>query len=347
MASSPALIWGETRLRKMEENGIFIGMDKADSNCLLKDMNDFGMFREKPPDWEKVSGEDLVTRYRQALSACHEIEAHAKMQASRLAGAYMKRMLSETDEWKKENAEVLFEPFFIYEYLCQKGLIKRKELERLILCPDGGCERGMCEIRTVSSLEGEDTGRIEICALSGILPEKYLLGMGCFREKTRFVRVISDADAPLADRAAEIGAMLIDLNIGVCVFKKALSEKIFARDFQRENRYRVSAPENENEIAFSYPWNPSLHRQLFRAGAKWNGRYMAMPIASAENALDLIGAYHFYVESGARKRMESWHRAEQCARVMDRKRLPDEEEAELMSYYLSRTIRIFEDLKDE
>lgn len=305
------------------------------------------IFKRKTPDPSRRSSASLITHYREALSACKEIETHTEKTKTYLAGMYMKYIVSESDEWKKENEAFLFEPFFVYDYLAEKGVIGRKETEPMILHPDGERETGMSEIKIISSIENPDTGRIEVRPVFGDSPAKALWGMGFEKDDEKYVCVISDREAPLMDRAAEAGAMLIDRNIGVCVFNAELFEKIYARDYASVNRYRVFAPEDDREIAFAYPWNPALHRSLFRSGAKWNGRYVSMPLAGAEKIQDLILMYGFYIEPRAAKRMEDWLNAEKYARTMPKNREILKEEEELVSRFLSRPIEIIEDLKDE
>lgn len=305
------------------------------------------IFKRKTPDKERRASVNLITCYREALSACRELETHAEKTKTYLAGMYMKRIVSESEEWIKENEAFLFEPFFIYDYLAEKGVIARKETAPMLLHPDGEREAGISEIKIISSFDSPDTGCIEVRPLFGASPDKALWGMGFSKDDEKYVCVVSDREAPLMDRAAEAGAMLIDMNIGVCVLNAELFEKIHERDYTSVNRYRVYAPEDDREIAFSYPWNPALHRSLFRSGAKWNGQYVSVPLTGSEKVRDLIRMYGFYVEPRAAKRMDNWFRAEKYARTMPKNREILKEEEELVGRFLSRPIEIIGDLKDE
>jgi len=326
----------------------YIDMEKWRSDLYLYGkMRFFDFFKRKNGDAFDRADPKLFMRYREAVAACAEIEAHTGKSRTQLAGAYMKRMLRETDEWKAEHAEALFECFFIYDYLAQNGIIERKERACMLLHPEGVKEQGMCEIETFSSCDSCETGRIEIRPLYGDTGEKLLSGIGFQKENGRFILCVGDNDAPMQDYAVEAGCMLIDKNIGVCVYQKSLYDRIFARDFTDKRRYRVYAPENEWEIAFLYPWNPTLHRLLFLAGAKWNGKYMAMPLGLSDNALDLIDRYGFYVEPGAAKRMDAWQKAQKYARLMPKKHALSKEEKNLIDEFLSRPIEVLEDLVDE
>ncbi len=287
------------------------------------------------------------TRFREVLSVCGGMEFRTGKSRMYLASAYMKCVSQESTEWKRENADVLFENFFIYDYLAEKGLIERRDEQVLLLHPEGDGEIGMCEIKTRSSPDSPETGRVEVRPVYGSPPDKALWGMDFASDNGVYVLNVADSNAPLLDRAVEAGAALIDFNIGVCVYKKILYEKIFMRDFKKINRYRVFAPEDDREIAFSYPWNPALHKRLFLAGAKWNGKYMAMPLVKSENAQDVIVLYGFYVEPNAKKRMEMWSRAEKTARTMPRNRDVSKEDEALVRTFLTRPIKVIEDLSDE
>lgn len=305
------------------------------------------IFQKKQRSTGENTDTAWFTHFREALSACGGMESLTGKSRMYLASAYMKRIALESSEWKRKNADVLFESFFIYDYLVEKGLIERRDAQRLILHPEGDGEIGMCEIQIRSSPVSPETGRVEVRPVYGPLPEKALWGMDFAPDNGIYVLNVADSNAPLMDRAAEAGAALIDFNIGVCVYKKILYEKIFMRDFKKKNRYRVFAPEDDREIAFSYPWNPALHRRLFLAGAKWNGKYMAMPLAKSENAQDVIVLYSFYVEPNAKKRMEMWSRAEKTARTMPRNRDVSKEDEALVREFLTRPIKVIDDLSDE
>lgn len=292
-----------------------------------------------------AAGGDFFKRYRRVLSACLEIEGHVRVPAHVLSAKYMKLVSKEDETWWEKNGEDASEVWFVYDYLVSKGVLSdEEELYKIATAEDS---KAGCLIKTVTDIGGPDTGRIELMFLSGFAPAGRLSAMGYVRNGSVFVREIGDAEARLMDRASEIGAYLLENGFFVYVQKAALRDRILSGDFEKESEYRVFAPENELEIGFRYPWNPVLHKYLFRAGAKWNGKYMAMPVVKAENALDLIEMYSFYVEPAAKKRMNKWILAKKCELIYKKRGQSTDDDIDRMRAFLDRPINVIDDLIDD
>lgn len=288
----------------------------------------------------------LFKKIPSVLEACREIERITPLSCLTIFKKYMRRAVREDEAWWAENGDDAHQAYFIYRYLIELGEIQAEEETPLMLVPQNDV-RFQCALKIVCSACGPETGRIEIRMIEGSIPAGRLNALGFVKEKDAFVRSVEDDCAPITDLAADTASELLSAGAAVCVYSEELRNMILSGNYKKERRYRVYAPENELELAFTYPWDPVLHRHLFRAGAKWNGRYMALPVTKSENVLDLIRLYSFYVEPGAAKRMEIWQKAERNRVIFQSRGGADPSEDDPLRRFMDRPVEVISDLVDE
>lgn len=257
----------------------------------------------------------FAIRYRDILDACLLLREEINIRTDHLAYRYMSSVIGtqQDDGWWTEHSRYLAEPWFIYEYACENGLIRRKE-------------RAINETPALHAIEPENAahdGYVIICVHRktgspsiGDLVMEYLHADEAFRriawqmkfvcEGNGYKRIITETDGAICDRVVESAVGLLQQGYRVCVDEPVLKERILAEDFEPEHRYWVLEGADVDRLELRYPHDKQLHGYVYKAGGRWNGKTVEISICNSHKLGDLIRLYGFRLTEGARARMEAW-----------------------------------------
>lgn len=264
----------------------------------------------------------FATRYREVWAACSELEPCMRTSPSRLAADYMSAVLlrERKGEWWHENEEALTQPWFIWEYAREQGMLMPMELPKA----------SQPEIRVIQpeSVRHEGVVRLVLkpCATrgdEGVLEADYAFMdaefVGIMRTR-RFVRSkgiyaleVDETSRPLMDRAVEIAVLLLDEGYAICVRGEELVERIRRGEFVPEHLYWITALPEADQLCIRYPRNVQLHRYVCSAGGRWDGKRVLISIQNADRLEELIHLYGFQLTEEAQLRLETWREAVRSA----------------------------------
>lgn len=289
----------------------------------------------------------FIGRFPAVQEAC----ALMRDDARSLAAAYAAHILkTQTDSaWWRENARFMAEPWFIWRYGVQNGLLE-ESVDAPTVAPvvmRSGREIGQAQIFVERSMKRCDEGRILICCD----PETDVLrALGYAARDGRYARRADECAGGVMQRAAEAGETLLNAGYTLTLSDETLRDMIAAGDFEPERRRWVRAAGRPDILRLTYPYDPTLHRYVCMAGGRWNGRCVELPISRADRLDDLIRLYGFNVTEEAEKRIATWKSALETAQIYrPRKRprgdLPQPED--MFRKMLAREMEVPRDLMDD
>lgn len=294
-------------------------------------------------------------RFQEVERACREIDgATPKGLAARYMSGVMRAGYG--PEWWRENGPFLTEAWFIYEYACENGLMERLQtensaLEMYVLSPESVRHDGHVILRLERTPGQPVQGELSVtCAQADRDYFRFVRRLGFQRGELGCVRHIGETEAPIADRAAEVGASLLKEGYSVCVTEPALQQLILDEDYVPEHRHWIMEGQRLDTIELRYPWDRQLHAYVCRAGGRWNGKTVEMSICDSHKLDDLIRLYGFRITDGAQKRMDAWREALKRATVY-RSRKHREQDAgtpvDQFELLMRRQVSVIDDLYDD
>lgn len=311
--------------------------------------------RAKEPWGEEVRRlrAEFATRFREILAACFALTPAMTEAPVPLAEAYMTAVMREdrTEGWWKENAPYLAEPWFIWRWACEAGLVSAHEPPATpayrIVQPETGGEHTAC-----LSLQRQ-WGRPEEGLLRLTLPEtltELIQRLGFRLAETEWVRSVGETTAPLMDRAVETAVNLLRAGCAVSVMEPCLVPLIQEEQYTPVHRYWVLASSRLDRLRVVFPRDQQLYDYVHSAGGRWNGHAMEIPIACADRLEELMRLYGFRATRKAKTRLQAWHEAVRETVVYRerqgklRKAVPTEDRFRMI---MSRSAAVPTDLRDD
>lgn len=311
--------------------------------------------RKQAEDYVRKARMGFAARFHEVARACREMGGTFPQG---LAARYMSSVMRAGygAEWWCENEPFLAEAWFIYEYACENGLMERPETadrapEMYVLNPESASHDGYVLIRLERTPGRPEQGEICVsCAQADRDYFRYVYRLGFQRGEVGCVRHIGETEAPIADRAAEAGAALLQEGYSVCVIEAGLKKMILDEDYVPEHRHWIVEGRRIDALELRYPWDRQLHAYVCRAGGKWNGKTVEMSICDSHKLDDLIRLYGFRITDGARARMDAWRDARKQATVYrSRKRSAQNNSTPVDQFELMmrRQVSVIDDLYDD
>lgn len=257
----------------------------------------------------------FAVRYRDVLSACILLQEAAAADPKQLARKYMSHVLQTQKEavWWQENAAYLTQPWFIYEYACDHGLLQRVEHraeampEHFVIEPEECRHAGCVRIHVERTVGSPSSGVITMTCEQADKSYHWLARTHRFQSKDgTYLRTTGEADGQVCDRAIETALALLRQGYRVCVEEALLRDKILHEDFEPAYPYWVLEGSAVDRLELRYPRDKRLHGYVYRAGGRWNGRTVEISICNAHLLDDLIRLYDFCITKGAKARMDAW-----------------------------------------
>ncbi len=295
----------------------------------------------------------FAARYREILAACLALAPAMSEAPASLAEAYMTAVMRKECEetWWTENAPYLAEPWFIWRWALEAGLVSPPVPPAgpayRVVQPETGGEHTAC-----LSLQRQ-WGCPEEGLLHLTLPEELaetIQGMGFRRMETEWVRSVGETSAPLVDRAVETAVALLRAGCAVSVTEPCLVPLIQQERYAPVHRYWVLASSRLDRLRVAFPRDQQLYHYVHSAGGRWNGHVMEIPIACADQLEELMRLYGFRTTRKAQARLQAWHEAVRETVIYRerqgklRKAVPTEDRFRLI---LSRAAAVPSDLRDD
>lgn len=297
----------------------------------------------------------FAVRFQEVARACREIDGAPP---KGLAARYMSGVMHAGygPEWWHENGPFLTEAWFIYEYACENGLMERPQIvnsapEMYVLNPESVRHDGHVILRLERTPGQPAQGKLCVtCAQADRDYFRFVRRLGFQRGELGCVRHIGETEAPIVDRAAEVGASLLKEGYSVCVNEPALQKLILDEDYVPEHKHWIMEGRRIDTIELRYPWDKQLHAYVCRAGGRWNGKTVEMSICDSHKLDDLIRLYGFRITDGAQERMDAWREALKHATVYrSRKRREQDNRTPVDQFELlmRRQVSVIDDLYDD
>ena len=299
----------------------------------------------------------FAASYEAVYCACAELQTKTQQPPLELARRYMCAVLEEQAlSWWTENGEYAAQPFFIWSYGCARGLItpgaEEKDAGYFILEPAQRMHEGVAYLRLLREPENPEEGALIV---------EYAQADEAFAQRMRqrrfkpmegqglFGRRVRENAAPLLDRGAEDAALLLEAGYAVCVTERALHDRIAAHTFEPEHFLWILTSNQPDRLRLIYPHVERIHRYVCKAGGKWTGKYMEIPICYADRLEELTQLYGFRITRGAQRRIEAWQEAVRRT-TLYRPRTSRAESVrteDMFTRLLNAHIQVPDDLKDE
>ena len=300
---------------------------------------------------------DFAIGYEGIREACKLLAGPAGRPSGQLAALYMTRVLEKEASplWWHENRPYLAQPWFIWAYLSDQGLVRpparlADEYPWHVLWPEGE-SHGRC-IRV--SLEREalfpQQGTVVVRCDGEAALRPWMLSRGFLRDNEGYRRPIDEAASPILDRAAEVCAALLAAGYPVLVEEEALKTMVLCESFEREHRYWVLEAPQADKLFLRFPRDQALNRYVRMMGGHWNGSYMELSIRDWDKLEELVDPYGFRLTRGAEQRLRAWRQAMDQATIYRPRRYKDRRDeappADFFKALMEREIEVPQDLLD-
>ena len=271
---------------------------------------------------------DFCYRYQEILCACDLLETQRDGRA--LAQKYMQHVLEHQRlQWWTENAADTAQPWFVWQYMCEHGLVtppveQKASLNVKPILPDGEAPQAILLLQIERDVKNPDQGFIHLHCAQNDLTEDQAKQLRCRYISGGYVRKVDECAAPIMDRAVQMCVMLLNQGFGVCVQEQALYERILCYEFEPEHLYWVRAAEAVEWLRLTYPYNVELHGYLLQMGGRWTGKQMLLPVTASDRLRDIIRLYNFRMTVEAQRRLALWEEACRRATIYKPRRLRNE-----------------------
>lgn len=271
---------------------------------------------------------DFCYRYQEILCACDLLETQRDGRA--LAQKYMQHVLEHQRlQWWTENAADTAQPWFVWQYMCEHGLVtppveQKASLNVKPILPDGEAPQAILLLHMEREVKNPEQGLIHLHCAQKDLTEEQAKQLRCRYISGGYVRKVDECAAPIMDRAVQMGVMLLNQGFGVCVQEQALYERILCYEFEPEHLYWVRAAEAVEWLRLTYPYNVELHGYLLQMGGRWTGKQMLLPVTASDRLRDIIRLYNFRMTVEAQRRLALWEEACRRATIYKPRRLRNE-----------------------
>lgn len=298
----------------------------------------------------------FAASYGAVYHACTELQTKTRQPPLELARRYMSAVLEEQSlSWWTENGEYAMQPFFIWSYGCERGLItppaEEKDAGYFILEPVQQTHEGTVYLRLARELENPEEGGLIVEYAQADEAFAQWMRQRRFKpmEEGVFGRRVRENAAPLLDRGAESAALLLEEGYAVCVTERALHDRIVTHTFEPEHFFWILTSNQPDRLRLIYPREEHIHRYICKAGGKWTGKYMEIPIGYADRLEELTRLYGFRFTRGARQRIEAWQEAVRRTTLYHPRtnRAERVRTEDMFTRLLNARIQVPDDLKDE
>lgn len=182
--------------------------------------------------------------YREVLQSCSMLVEDGTEKT--LAQRYMKHVLDhQKPQWWSEYEEYAQQPWFIWQYACEHGLVSPPvtadvPLSVMPIMPEGDEPATILLLQIERNAMQPNQGLIHLRGAQDALTEEQAKQLRCRYIPGGYVRKIDECTAPIMDRAVQMSLALLKKGIGVCVQEKVLYERILRVEYQPAHRFTVS-----------------------------------------------------------------------------------------------------------
>ena len=282
----------------------------------------------KPSSDERAFIRSFSLMYREVMHSCSILVTDGT--EKELAQRYMKHVLAhQNTQWWSECEEYAQQPWFIWQYACEHGLVippttAEVPLKAFPIIPEGDNAGVVFLVRIERNAMRPDQGLIHLQGAQDALTEEQVKQLRCKYIPGGYIRKVDECSAPILDRAVQMSLSLLQQGIGVCVQEKALYERILHEEYQPVHRHWISDTECPDWLRVIYPYDPTLHNYLIQMGGRWTGKKMLLPVTASERLKDIISLYDFRLTKEASRRLTLWEKARANATIYSPRRVRNE-----------------------
>lgn len=275
---------------------------------------------------------EFIVKFGDVLKACQEMRCVIEPEPRQLARRYMSSVIKKRTDaaWWNENIACLTEPWFIYEYACDEGIIARSQpsgKQTMVLFtiePEEKNHDGYVRIYIERKVGNPECGRIILeyaCADDPF--QEHVRSQKFEYTENQCARTIDGTGGGILNRAVETALVLLRHGYCICASEMLMKERILAEEYEPEHPYWVVEGSELDKLELRYPKDRQLHGYVYRAGGRWNGKTVEISICNAHLLDDLIRLYGFRITDGAKVRMDTWKETVENATIYRPRRKKD------------------------
>ncbi len=260
--------------------------------------------------------------YRAIHSACGLLVTDG----GALARAYMRHVLAQQGmPWWQAHASDAAQPWFIWQYACENGLVSPCEpgegrLNVKLILPAENAQAKIVLLQVERNAAQPEQGLVHLHCAADDLTQAQARALRCRYIPGGYVRRVDECGAPILDRAVELGIALLGQGIGVCVQEEGLHDRLLQEDFVPEHLHWVRAAQAPEWLWLTYPYDAALHGYLLKMGGRWTGKQLLLPVTASDRLQDIVRLYDFRLTRGAQQRLALWEEARSSATVFSPRR---------------------------